>query len=271
MKILFIGDVVGKRGQDALKTYLPLLKKEHRPQITIVNGENIADGRGITEKLYKWVLSLGVDMITLGNHAFDQRETLDFIGHANNLVRPENLPDKTPGKGVRYLKVNQVELAVVNLLGTIFMGPAQDPFQLMAQQIEVIRKRTPLILIDFHGEASSEKQAMAYLLDGKVSALIGTHTHVQTHDERILPKGTAYLTDVGMTGALNSIIGFKPEQVVNKFMTQLPQRLEPAQGEDILLSGVLITLNTSTGQAEKIELIRKTSQAENVTRKYRHV
>lgn len=272
MKVLFIGDVVGKKGQDALQRYLPQLKNEYKPQVTIVNAENIADGRGITEKLYKWVLSLGVDVITLGNHAFDQREIFDFIDQAKSLVRPINLPDQTPGKGVHYIKVNQQELAVINVLGSVFMGPSIDPFQYLGPVIKTVRQRTPHIFIDFHAEATSEKQALAYWLDGQVSAVIGTHTHVQTNDWRILNQGTAILSDVGMTGAYDSIIGFNPQHVVNKFVTQLPQRLEQAQTEGLSLSAVYLDINDTSGQCSKIEPIllcdqRPTSNA----KKYRHV
>ncbi|MDO4432675.1 MAG: TIGR00282 family metallophosphoesterase [Aerococcaceae bacterium] len=253
MKVLFIGDIVGASGQTAIQHFLPILKKQYRPQVTIANGENLADGRGITEKLYKWLLSQGVDCVTLGNHAFDHRDIHQFIHEATCLVRPANYPSETPGKGVHYIRVNQVELAVVNLLGNVFMNASQDVFQFMRQQLDAIRERTPHIIIDFHAEATSEKQALAYFLDGKVSAVIGTHTHVQTNDARILPKGTAYMTDVGMTGALESVIGFRKEEVIQRFVTQLPVRLEPQVSQETVLSAVVLDLDNKTGKATHIQ------------------
>lgn len=271
MKILFVGDVVGKKGQEALHQYLPSLKSQYKPQVTIVNAENIADGRGITEKLYKWVLSLGVDVITLGNHAFDQREIFDFIDGAKNLVRPWNLPATTPGKGVHYHKVNQYELAVINLLGAVFMGPCIEPFHFLQDLIKEVRQRTPFIFIDCHAEASSEKQALAYWLDGQITALVGTHTHIQTNDARVLSGGTGYLTDVGMTGAYDSIIGFNPQTVIQRFRSQLPTRLEQAQGSACQLCACLIEVNDNTGLTQKIHPLYLHDSKPSSERKYRHV
>lgn len=257
MKILFIGDVVAARGQEALSQYLPELKQRFRPQVTIVNGENIAEnGKGITEKLYKWLLNQGANAVTLGNHAWDNREIYEFIDSANCLVRPINLPEGTPGVGVRYVKVNQEELAIINVLGSVFMGPCIDPFQVLPDVITQVRQRTPHIFIDFHAETTSEKQATGWLFDGQVSAVVGTHTHVQTNDARILPKGTGYMSDVGMTGALNSIIGFRPSDALKRFVTQLPQRLTPEADGPAILSGVFIETDSQTGLVKKIEPIR---------------
>lgn len=271
MKLLFIGDVVGTKGQKALEQYLPQLKQEHKPQITIINGENISDGKGISEKLYKWLLSLGTNAVTLGNHAWDNREIYEFIEDAKCLVRPINLPEGTPGCGVRFIKVNQFEVAIVNVLGAVFMGSCIDPFQYLGQVIDEIKKRTPFIFVDFHAEATSEKQALAYFLDGEVSAVVGTHTHVQTNDARVLPNGTAFQTDVGMTGALESVIGFNYQQVVKKFKTQLPMRLEQALTEELVLSGCVIDLDNQTGKAKTIRPIYLTSNLSNNIKKYRHV
>lgn len=271
MKLLFIGDIVGKKGQEALEKYLLQLKQTYKPQIIIVNGENISDGKGISEKRYKWLMNLGVDAVTLGNHAWDNREIYDFIDQAKCLVRPINLPEGTPGKGVHYIKYNQFEIAIVNVLGSVFMGPCIEPFTYLPQKIGEIKKRTPFIFIDFHAEATSEKQALAYLLDGQVSAVIGTHTHVQTNDTRVLPKGTAYQSDVGMTGALESVIGFNYQQVVKKFQTQLPMRLEQAETDTLLLSACLIELNEQTGLAKKIESIYLTDGLSTSTKRYRHI
>lgn len=257
MRMLFIGDVVATRGQAALSQYLPELKQRFKPQLTIVNGENIAEnGKGITEKLYKWLLNQGVDVVTLGNHAWDNRDIYEFIDSANCLVRPVNLPKTTPGKGVHYVKINQEEVAIINALGSVFMGPCIDPFQVLPDVIAEVRKRTPHILLDMHAETTSEKQATGWLFDGQVSAVLGTHTHVQTNDARILPKGTAYMSDVGMTGALNSIIGFRPSDALHRFTTHLPQRLEPETEGPAILSGVFIETDSETGLAKKIEPIR---------------
>ncbi|MCW6664031.1 TIGR00282 family metallophosphoesterase [Aerococcaceae bacterium NML190073] len=260
MRVLFIGDVVGISGQTAIKQFLPLIKQYYRPQLTIANGENIADGRGITEKLYKWLLAQGIDCVTLGNHAWDNREIHQFIASATCLVRPLNLPSKTVGKGVHYIRINQSEVAIVNVLGNVFMGASQDVFQVLDAQLEGIRKRTPLILVDVHAEATSEKQAIAHFLDGRVSAVLGTHTHVQTADARILPKGTAYVTDVGMTGAMDGIIGFRKEDVIQRFVTQMPTRLEQKISDDVALSGAVVDLDCKTGRALKITSLYITRQ-----------
>lgn len=268
MKLLFIGDIVAERGQEALSQYLPELKHRFRPQLTIVNGENIAEnGKGITEKLYKWLLSQGVDVVTLGNHAWDNRDIYDFIESANCLVRPVNLPKGTPGKGVHYVKVNQEEVAIINALGSVFMGPCIDPFQVLPDVIEEVRQRTPHILLDFHAETTSEKQATGWLFDGKVSAVVGTHTHVQTNDARILPKGTGYMSDVGMTGALNSIIGFRPSDALHRFTTHLPQRLMPESEGPMVLSAVFIETDPQTGLTKKIEPIRLSNSNMSSVRK----
>ncbi|XJS11563.1 TIGR00282 family metallophosphoesterase [Aerococcaceae bacterium WGS1372] len=257
MKILFIGDIVGQSGQSAIKHHLTELKKEYRPQVTIANGENIADGRGITENLYKWLMSSGVDVVTLGNHAFDHRNIFSFIDDAKCLVRPVNMPEGTPGKGVHFVRINDTELAVINLLGNAFMKPSLDAFDYMSKLIEKVRARTNHIFIDFHAETTSEKQAMAFWLDGKISALVGTHTHVQTNDARLLPKGTAYQTDVGMTGALNSVIGFRKEDSIQRFRSQLPTRLEQETSNEAILCASIIETNPKTGLAQSIQSIYK--------------
>lgn len=255
MKILFIGDIVGVSGQEAIKKYLTQLKQEHKPQVTIANGENIADGHGITETLYKWLMSSGVDAITLGNHAFDNRNIYEFISDAKCLVRPVNMPEGTPGKGVHYVRVNDKELAIINVIGNVFMKPSLDAFNYLKPLIETVKKRTNHIFIDFHGETTSEKQAMGFLFDGQISALVGTHTHVQTNDGRVLPQGTAYISDVGMTGALNSVIGFRKEDSIRRFTSQLPTRLEQEISNEAVISAVVIDINPSTGLAKSIKTI----------------
>lgn len=255
MKVLFIGDIVGLSGQDAISNYLQSLKQEHKPQLTIANGENLADGHGITEKLYKWLLSQGVDAVTLGNHSFDNRNIYEFIDTAKCLVRPVNLPNSTPGKGIYYVNINQVEVAIINVLGNVFMNPALDSFDYLERIIPEVKKRTNHIIIDLHAETTSEKQAIAHWLDGKVSAVIGTHTHVQTNDARVLANGTAYLTDVGMTGALNGVLGFRKEDSIQRFRSKLPTRIEQAIDSGLVFSACIIDIDNKTGLAKSIKPI----------------
>lgn len=255
MNLLFIGDVVGSLGRDMVKEYLPKLKEKYRPQLTIINGENAASGKGITEKIYRQFLESGAQVITLGNHAWDNREIFEFINEAKYLIRPANFPEGTPGKGIAFVKINDLEVAVINLQGRTFMNPIDCPFKKADELIELARKRTPFIFVDFHAEVTSEKQAMGWYLDGKVSAVVGTHTHVQTADNRILPGGTAYLTDVGMTGPYDGILGVEKEAVLKRFLTSLPVRFEiPKDGRN-QLSAVHIELDRKTGLAKKIERI----------------
>ena len=256
MRVLFIGDVVGSMGREMITEYLPRLKKKFRPQVTIVNGENAAAGRGITEKIYKKFLQDGVDVVTMGNHTWDKRDIFEFIDQAKKMVRPANFPEGTPGQGIVFVKVNQLELAVINMQARSFMVDLDDPFRKMNELIEEARKRTPIIFVDFHGETTSEKQAMGWFLDGKVSAVVGTHTHVQTNDARILPQGTAYLTDVGMTGPYDGILGMRREPVIEKFLTALPKRFEVVENGRGLLSGCLLEIDDVTGKAKTIELIQ---------------
>lgn len=256
MRILFIGDVVGSLGRETISEYVPKLKKKYRPQVTIVNGENAASGRGITEKIYKGFLQDGVDVVTLGNHAWDNRDIFEFIAEAKKLVRPANFPKGTPGVGIVYVKVNQIELAVINLQARSFMTALDDPFTKMDEILKEAKKRTAHIFVDFHGETTSEKQAMGWYLDGRVSAVVGTHTHVQTNDARILPQGTAYLTDVGMTGPYDGVLGMKKEAVIEKFMTALPRRFEVVEQGRHLLSACIIELDDATGKAKSIQPIQ---------------
>lgn len=258
MKILFIGDIVGSLGREMVREWLPKLKEKYKPQATIVNGENAAGGRGITEKIYKELLQSGVDLVTMGNHTWDQKEIIDFIGNSKKLIRPANYPnnDVTPGEGIAFIKINQLELAVINLHGRSFMGDLEDPFRIGEELVEEARKRTSHIFIDFHAEATSEKEAMGWFMDGKVSAVVGTHTHVQTNDARILPEGTAYQTDVGMTGFYDGILGMKKEPILHKFITQMPSRFEVPETGRRKLNGCYIEINDSTGLATRIEPIR---------------
>lgn len=255
MKILFIGDIVGSPGRETLKTYLPKLKEHYRPTITIVNGENAAAGKGITEKIYKDFLSWGIQVVTLGNHTWDKRDIFEFIDEAKYLVRPANYPKNNPGTGIVFVKVNQVEIAVINLQGRTFLPAMDSPFEVLDELIKVAKERTNIIFVDFHAEATSEKQALAWYADGRVTAVVGTHTHVQTADERVLPNGTAFMTDVGMTGPYNGILGVEKETIIERFLTNLPARFEVEKNGNNQLNGALITLNEKTGKATKIERI----------------
>lgn len=254
MKLLFIGDVVGSSGRTALKQYLPRLKQKYNPVVTIVNGENAAGGRGITEKIYKELLHAGADVITLGNHTWDHKEIFDFIDDAKQLVRPANFPEGTPGQGSTLIQVNNIKIAVINLQGRTFLPALDCPFRKANELVEKYRKHTPYIFVDFHAEATSEKQAMGWYLDGKTTAVIGTHTHVQTADNRILPKGTAYLTDVGMTGPYDGILGMQRETVIKRFLTSLPVRFQVMSGRK-QLSGICVTIDENNGCALGTERI----------------
>ncbi|MCO0860485.1 TIGR00282 family metallophosphoesterase [Staphylococcus pasteuri] len=254
MRILFIGDIVGKIGRNAITTYLPKLKQEYRPTVSIVNAENAAHGKGLTEKIYKQLLREGVDFMTMGNHTYGQREIYEFIDDAKRMVRPANFPDEAPGVGMRFIQINEIKLAIINLQGRAFMQDIDDPFKKADALIEEAQKVTPYIFVDFHAETTSEKNAMGWFLDGRVSAVVGTHTHIQTSDNRILPSGTGYITDVGMTGFYDGILGINRDEVIERFITSLPQRhVVPDNGRSVL-SGVIIDLDKN-GKTTNIERI----------------
>ncbi|PWA13572.1 TIGR00282 family metallophosphoesterase [Pueribacillus theae] len=254
MKFLFIGDVVGSPGRKMLKEYLPKLQKKYKPAITIINGENAAGGRGITDKIYKEFIQAGAHVVTMGNHTWDQKEIFEFIGEAKSLIRPANFPEGTPGNGSILMKVNHLEIAVINLQGRTFLPAIDCPFRKADELVEKYKKITPYIFVDFHAEATSEKEAMGWYLDGKVTAVVGTHTHVQTADNRILPNGTAYVTDVGMTGPYDGILGMQREAVIKRFLTSLPVRFEVMSGR-AQLSGICITVDKKSGLAVNTERI----------------
>ncbi|MGM9924057.1 MAG: TIGR00282 family metallophosphoesterase [Bacillus sp. (in: firmicutes)] len=256
MKLLFIGDVVGSPGRDMVQQYLPKLKDKYKPHIVVVNGENAAAGRGITEKIYRQFLEWGANAVTLGNHVWDHKEIFEFIDDAKNIVRPANFPEGAPGTGLTYIRWNAIQVAVINLQGRVFMPPLDCPFAVAEKLVEEARKVTPLIFVDFHAEATSEKQAMGWFLDGKVSAVVGTHTHVQTADQRILPKGTAYLSDVGMTGPYDGILGMTREPIIQRFLNSMPARHTVPKDGRAQLSAVLIDIDEKTGTARKIDTIQ---------------
>lgn len=257
MKILFIGDIVGRVGRKAIHDYLPALKKKYKPQLTIANGENAAGGKGITESIYKELMQAGIDVITMGNHTWDNRDIYEFIDQQDKLIRPANYPDNdaTPGQGMTFVRVNQTEVAIINLHGRALMFDLDNPFKVGDELVAEAKKRTNHIFIDFHAETTSEKGAMGWYFDGKVSALVGTHTHVQTNDHRILPRGTAYVSDVGMTGFYDGILGMQKESILEKFLTQMPVRIQAPDTGRFRFNATLVTLADS-GKATNIEMIR---------------
>lgn len=256
MKLLFIGDIVGNLGRETLKVMLPKLKQKYQPDFVIVNGENAAGGRGITQKIAKEFYQWGVDLITMGNHTWDQKEIFDFIEEDPQLIRPANFPPGTPGRGIGYVSHPKGNLAVINLQGTTFLPPIDSPFRIADELLATIKSKAKYILVDFHAEATSEKIAMGWYLDGKVSAIVGTHTHVPTADARVLPNGTAFITDVGMVGPRDGVLGMQRDAVLKKFITQLPVRFEVESG-DWQFNAVCIELDSSTGMAKKIEPIQR--------------
>jgi len=256
MVVALIGDVIGEPGRKALFLSLSSLINEKKIDFVIANGENAAGGFGITGKIASRLYSYGVDCITTGNHIWRNREVYNVIGNNQRLLRPANYPKGAPGNGWTVLEKNGHKLAVMNLLGRVYMEPLDSPFSTARKEIARIQKETSNIVVDFHGEATSEKVAMGWYLDGQVSAVIGTHTHVQTADERILPGGTAYITDAGMTGPFDSVIGMKKESALKKFVTLIPSKFTVAEN-DVRLNGVVITIDEATGRAQGIERINE--------------
>jgi 2',3'-cyclic-nucleotide 2'-phosphodiesterase len=253
VRILFIGDIVGRPGRELVRLGLGPLVDRHAIDLVIANAENAAAGFGITREIGDQLLDWGVHVMTSGNHIWDKKEALDYIGAEPRLLRPANYPHGVPGNGSYVARTeNGRPVAVINLMGRVFMLNIDDPFAVALHAVDAIRQRARIVFVDFHAEATSEKIAMGWHLDGKVTAVIGTHTHVQTADERILPKGTAYLTDVGMTGPHDSIIGVEIEPVLARFRTGLPARFETATGNP-RLNGVVIEADENTGLATHIE------------------
>ncbi len=258
LRLLFLGDVVGEPGRKAVSVLLPLLKEELKIDFTVVNGENSAGGRGITPKIAISLMRSGATVITTGDHIWDQKESIPFFAEEPRILRPLNYPAGVPGQGSVILETKKGKVAVVNLMGRTFMGPqVENPFVAITECVERLRQETPVIFVDFHAEATSEKVAMGWHLDGKVSAVIGTHTHVPTADERVLPKGTAFQSDAGMCGPLESVIGSQIEPVLQKFHDQMPARFGVGRGA-VRLNGALVTIDPQTGRAVKIERIART-------------
>jgi metallophosphoesterase (TIGR00282 family) len=255
MRLLFIGDIVGQPGRRAVATLVPALRREHHLDLVIANGENSAGGSGITARTAEEIFSAGVDIITTGDHGWDQKESLDLVGNERRLLRPLNYPAGVPGQGSTiFQRDSSPAVGIINLQGRTFMPPLESPFHAALAEVERLRALTRIIFIDFHAEATSEKVALARMLDGRVSAVIGTHTHVQTADDQIFPGGTAFLCDVGFTGPHESVIGREIDPIVRRFLTGLPQRFEVAQG-GVLLQGVLLEIDSATGHASGIRRV----------------
>jgi len=256
VKVLFIGDIFGEPGRRALTRAVPRLVGQRQIDIVIGNGENAAGGFGITPELAEELFDLGLAVITTGNHAWDKREILDYFPREPRLLRPANYPDGVPGHGsVVVESAGGEKLGVLQLMGRAYMPTLDCPFQVAKKELAALKKRATAVIVDMHAEATSEKMAMGHYLDGEVVAVVGTHTHVQTADDQILPKGTAYLTDIGMTGPLHSVIGVRKELAIEKFLTGMPRRFEVASGPSVFCA-VLLELDARLGKALSIERIR---------------
>jgi len=258
MKVLFIGDIVGKVGRVVTRALLPAITDRYKIDFVIANGENVAGGFGITDKTALELFSLGIHVITTGNHVWDKKEFVSQIAKIDKVLRPLNYPPGIPGFGSIIETVgNRLKVAVINISGRVFMSSMDCPFRIAEDEVKKISTITKTIIIDFHAEATSEKIAFGYFMNGKVSAVIGTHTHVQTADEKILSEGTAYITDVGMTGPSNSVIGIEIEQVIQRFLTNIPARFETAKGEGIF-SAVVFEVDEKSGKSTAIQRLQLT-------------
>jgi metallophosphoesterase (TIGR00282 family) len=256
MKVLFIGDVVGQPGRRAVAMLVPQLRMEHEIDAVIANGENSAHGAGLTASTAKALFDSGVDVITSGDHIWDNREIYSVIESEPRLLRPMNMAPTAPGRGSHIVYRDEKPwFAVVNLIGRVFMPNNDCPFRAIESQVDALRAQTPVIIVDMHAEATSEKIAMGWFLDGKVSAVLGTHTHVQTADDQILPHGTAYLSDAGMCGPHESVLGRDKDAVMRRFLTGMPQRFDVANG-NIIMCGVILDIDEQTGRARSIKRLR---------------
>ncbi len=254
MRVLFIGDIIGEPGRKMVRAHMRQLTEKYEPELVVANGENAAGGFGITPEIAEELFSLGIDVLTSGNHIWDKKEIEPYLTKQDRLIRPANYPDANPGYGSVVMSTRAGKAAVLNLEGRVFMSDLEDPFRVGEREIEKLKKETPVVIVDFHAEATSEKIALGWHLDGKASAVIGTHTHIQTADERILTAGTAFITDVGMTGPTDSVIGVKKEQAIARFLYQRPHRFEIPKGP-VHLNAVFVQIDGKTGKADSIERI----------------
>ncbi len=258
MKILFIGDIVGEPGRKMVRSHLRGLVERHAPDLVVANGENAAGGFGITPEIAEDLFALGIHVLTSGNHVWDKKEIEPYLAKQDRLLRPLNYPEGNPGFGSVVISTPAGRAAVLNLEGRVFMANLDDPFRAARQELERLHRETPVVIVDFHAEATSEKIALAWHLDGRASAVIGTHTHVQTADERVLPGGTAFITDAGMTGPAESVIGVKKEQAIARFLYQTPHRFEIPKGP-AQLDAVIVSIDAASGRANAIERIHLAS------------
>jgi len=258
MKILCIGDVVGKAGRNALAETLPELQKELKVDFTVVNAENAAGGSGVTPRIANQLFRAGTDVITLGDHVWDRQEIVEYLQEKDRIIRPANFPEGTPGRGWCLAQTEKgVKIGVINLLGRTFMRyNVECPFRSLRKIVDEIRRETPLIVVDYHGETTSEKVAIGFYIDGGASVLFGTHTHIQTADEKILPKGTAYITDLGMTGPYDSVIGQNKDKIIRRFLTSMPMRFEVAT-DNVIIHGILVDVDEQSGLARKISRVQR--------------
>jgi len=255
VNILFIGDIVGKPGRQAVSRELHRLVDRYNVDVVIANGENASGGFGITAESAKELFACGIHLFTSGNHIWDKKEALEYLKNEGRILRPANYPDGTPGKGSAVVTTpGGIRVGVINLEGRVFMNNLECPFRTADREISALSESTKVILVDFHAEATSEKTSLGWYLDGRVSAVVGTHTHVQTADERLLTEGTAYISDAGMTGAFDSVIGVRKDEPIAKFLTQLPSKFEVAK-KDLRLNGVVLTIDDASGKALGIERV----------------
>lgn len=256
MRLLFIGDIIGRPGRKAVFNLLEKITRDYEIEFIIANGENAAGGMGITPAIASEILSKGVDVLTSGNHIWAKKEIIPFLNEEERILRPANYPGQVPGRGVGiYRSKNGEKIAVINLEGRVFMKHLDCPFRVGQREAEVLSRETNIIVVDFHAEATSEKTAMGWFLNGKVSAVLGTHTHVQTCDEKILNAGTAYITDVGMTGPLDSVIGIRTQIAIERLLTQIPWKFDVAT-DDIELQGVIVDIDSMTGRSIDIKRLK---------------
>jgi metallophosphoesterase (TIGR00282 family) len=259
MRLLFLGDVVGRSGRTAVIEELPKLRDRYKLDFVVINAENAAGGFGITEAILEDLLAAGADAVTLGNHAFDQKEALVFIERHERLLRPINFPPGTPGRGAGLFKARTgADVLIINAMGRVFMAELDCPFRAVDRELTACRLKTgaDAVVVDFHAEATSEKQALAYFVDGRASAVVGTHTHAPTADERVLPQGTAFISDVGMCGDYNSVLGMEADEPISRFLTKIPrERFEPSLGP-ATLSGLAVDIDDQTGLARRVKSLR---------------
>lgn len=254
INLLFVGDIIGQPGLDIVQTWLPSLIQKYKAEFVVVNGENLSDGKGCTDKEGPKLFSLGVNAITGGNHTWDKHQSQDYLKIEPRSLRPINYPKGTHGNGYYIGDVRGIKIAVISLQGRTFMTPIECPFRTMDWILAKIKQEAKIVFVDFHAEATAEKMALAQYLDGKISALVGTHTHIQTSDERILPNGTGYITDVGMTGPYDSVIGMKSTAAINRFLFATPQKYETAK-DNVHLTGMFFKIDAETGKTLEVERI----------------